>query len=365
MPSSTSSSDHGFHERVVPTKPWPAMFAVVVVLLVAGFAAWEQQVRAMGYGPAYDDTPNLWAEQRARARGVGPEQIVFVGASRTLFDMDLEVFRDATGGPMPIQLATVGSNPMIILADLAADPSYAGTTIVGIVPGLLAAGGGPPVAMPKKFVRHAAKWSLADRSELQFSLWLQPRLALLNESDLTLPALLEDALDLPPRPGVYAPELPGYLAALDRHRQARMVDAIADDPAAMHEIQQIWVPLFSPPPKPSVFSDEQWAKMLADGLDANILSVVNSVRSITARGGKVIFSRLPSSGTVRELEREHTPRTLVWDPLLRETGAPGIHFEDYPELSDFECPEWSHLRAADAVEYSRRMVQILQREGLL
>ena len=29
--------------------------------------------------------------------------------------------------------------------------------------------------------------------------------------------------------------------------------------------------------------------------------------------------------------------------LLKETGAPGIYFEDFPELADFKCPEWSHL----------------------
>jgi hypothetical protein len=365
MPLSTSSSDHGFHVREVPTKPWLHMLATVALVVTAGFGAWETEVRGMGYGPTCADTPNLWAERRALASGVGPEQVVFTGASRTLFDMDLEVFRELVGGPLPIQLATVGSNPKVVLADLAADPTYAGTTIVGIVPPLLAAGGGPPIAMPTRYVEHYAKRSRADITDLQMALWLQERLAFLNNSDLSLAALIDHGLDLPPREGVYAPKIPGYLATLDRVRQARMVDRLANDPQEMHEVQQIWIPLFSPLPKPSVFTDEQWAKMMSDGVDANMASMVASVRAITARGGRVIFQRLPSTGTVLELENRYAPRELVWDRLLRETGAPGIYFEDYPELRGFDCPEWSHLTAADAVEYTRRFARVLQREGLL
>src|SRR5688572_32493626 len=99
MRSSTSSSDHasdhGFTERHVPAKPWLGMMAIMLVAVVAGFGAWELELRARGYGPTCADSPNLWSEQRELARGVGPEQIVFTGASRGLFDMDLEVFREA------------------------------------------------------------------------------------------------------------------------------------------------------------------------------------------------------------------------------------------------------------------------------
>jgi hypothetical protein len=38
------------------------------------------------------------------------------------------------------------------------------------------------------------------------------------------------------------------------------------------------------------------------------------------------------------------------------TGAPGICYSDFPDLSGFSCPEWSHLSAADSVEFSKRLV---------
>ncbi|MBA3385630.1 MAG: hypothetical protein H0T95_03230 [Chthoniobacterales bacterium] len=46
--------------------------------------------------------------------------------------------------------------------------------------------------------------------------------------------------------------------------------------------------------------------------------------------------------------------------MLRETGVPGIYFEDFPELASFTCPEWSHLSAGDSVEFTKRLVPHLR-----
>lgn len=35
---------------------------------------------------------------------------------------------------------------------------------------------------------------------------------------------------------------------------------------------------------------------------------------------------------------------------------PAIDFQSHPELSAFECPEWSHLSAEDSVKFTRRLV---------
>jgi hypothetical protein len=338
-------------------------FAVTVVAVAV--AGWEAHVRQLGYGPTLDDTPNLWAQVRTRAAGVGPDQVAFVGASRTLFDMDLHAFQQEAGGPWPIQLATVGSNPLVILEDLARDPSYAGTTIVGVVPALIAAAAGPPVSSPTKFVVHYHQWSVANRMELPLVLWLDEHFAFINQDDLTLSQLIDGSLDLPLRPKVYAPKLPGYMYTLDRSRQARMIERVATVAEVQQRIRQGWLPLFQGPPKPGAFTDKQWGQMMSDGWEGNLRRIKQSVSRITARGGKVIFSRLPSTGGVLELEDRATPRASIWDRILAETGAPGIYFEDYPELAGFDCPEWSHLNAGDATEYTRRLARILKAKGLL
>jgi hypothetical protein len=46
--------------------------------------------------------------------------------------------------------------------------------------------------------------------------------------------------------------------------------------------------------------------------------------------------------------------------MLAVTGAPGIHFEDHTELSEFNCPEWSHLDGPDAAEFTRKLLPLVE-----
>jgi hypothetical protein len=63
---------------------------------------------------------------------------------------------------------------------------------------------------------------------------------------------------------------------------------------------------------------------------------------------------------VRDIENKFAPRVAFWDRLIESSGTLGIHFEDYPELQDFRCPEWSHLTSEDASEFTRRLMPILE-----
>ncbi len=83
---------------------------------------------------------------------------------------------------------------------------------------------------------------------------------------------------------------------------------------------------------------------------------------IKARGGQVIFLRPPSSGDARKGEKIAYPRGSYWDKLLQFTNTPGIYFEDYPEIADFDCPEWSHLSKQQAIVYTKKIIEILQKE---
>lgn len=365
MRSSTSSSDARLREihRPIPEREWLRMIFAALVIAIVVLGMWEREVRSRGIQPDYDDTPSLWVPLRAKAVGAKRDQIVLVGASRTMFDVDLDVFA-AVSSERPIQLATVGSSPMPIFTHLAEDPTFAATTIVGVVPGLFAAPAGPPIETPKKYIRKYETWSPADAWEKPLSMFLQERLAFI-QADLTLPQLV-GLVELPDRPEAYVPpRLPPSFAWIDVERRVRMKEDWRTDPVRMHEVQQIWLPLMKGPPKPPIFTDEQWAKMFADGWDAILVQAKTNVDAITSRGGRVIFVRHPSSGGVLEIEDCTTPRATHWDRLIEETGAPGIYWLDYPELAEFECPEWSHLSAADSVEYSKRLLAILQREGLL
>lgn len=377
MRSSTSSSEstetphlhqpplppvHYVH-REVPARNWLAMAGVAVLLTAGALAFWEHHVRALGYVADYDDTPSLWVKQRQRLIGAKAEQWALVGDSRTLFDLDLDLLEAATG-PRPVQLATVGSNPIVIMTHLADDPTFAGTMLLGVSPPLLAAPAGPPIENPRRYVRKFHEWSPANAWEAALSAPLQEQLAFIQQEDLTLKQLIL-SLPWPKRERAFAPSLPPHFSQLALDRRTRMIERVEHDPAFRDRIRETWPPLFSGPPKPAVFSDEAWAKIFSDAWTEKIAQAKKNVDAIRARGGRVIFVRMPSSGKLRELEDRITPRETHWDRLLRETGAPGIYYLDHAELRDFTCPEYSHLSASDSVAFTQNLIAVLRREQLL
>jgi hypothetical protein len=350
MPSSTSSSEL---RREVPDRPWGTFAAVALLLALVAVAAWEVHCRAAGYAPFYNDTPAFWAAERDR---VGPESHVLVGSSRIAFDVDTAAYEEVLG-VRPVQLAIVGSCPRPILHDLAMDESFRGVAVVGVTPGLFFAAGGP--LFQKSLDWLAARGRRTPSGNLSHYLGqrLEEHLAFLQLDDLSLRGLLID-LELPNRPGAIMPRLPPYLATIEADRAMKMTRRLAEDTAFQGRIQGIWKALLgaAPPMTP----EQQIAAR-----DQVLKEVVADVERLRARGARVVFLRPPSTGWFRELEAQGTPRADYWDLLLAKTGAPGIHFEDHPELSGFPCPEWSHLRVEDATAYTRallpRLAPLLQR----
>src|SRR4030095_16906913 len=95
-------------------------------------------------------------------------------------------------------------------------------------------------------------------------------------------------------------------------------------------------------------------------LDSIIQSVKKDIAQIQARGGKVLFVRTPSSGPYLEKEEMGFPRDKYWNRLLAETGCQGVHFKDYFQISNYVCPEFSHLSPADAIDFTTKFVEILK-----
>jgi hypothetical protein len=77
---------------------------------------------------------------------------------------------------------------------------------------------------------------------------------------------------------------------------------------------------------------------------------------------QVLFVRPPSMGPYLAFETKVFPRAKTWDVLLKRTGAPGIHFQDYPQLQGYDQPEWSHLSAADAQRFTEELTKIIDRD---
>ena len=50
------------------------------------------------------------------------------------------------------------------------------------------------------------------------------------------------------------------------------------------------------------------------------------------------------------------------EPIARQTGAPGIHFEDYPQLRGYYLPEWSHTTRGEGERYTAALYRIIESE---
>ena len=358
MPSSTSSFKTYELKRVIPRHHWVLLALMTVGLTAILTLSWELYCRQLGYAPTLNDTEDLWASQRALV-DEDPKRTVLIGTSRILFGFNIDVYEDAMG-ERALQLATVGTNPGSYLQDLADHPEYSGTVIVGVVPSLFFTPGGPTVEKPKNYLKRYREWSPAQRVGLFFSMVLEHRLAFLNQKDLTLNKLLLK-LKLPERERFKIPlEFPPYSYQVDKVRQGGLTDQVERNVDFQKRIQQILVHLFKPPPPPENKSQEE---INADQ-DKSVSDILKQTKSrvdkIRSRGGKVVFLRLPSTSEVRDIENEYTPRADYWDQILKVTAAPGIHFEDYEELSGFDCPEWSHLSKPDAIEFTRRLIPLFQ-----
>jgi hypothetical protein len=354
MPSSISN-----FERPIPALPWTGLALAAVLLTAAATVAWEIRCRAWGYTPVLNDTSDLWADRR---EAVQPDSIVIIGDSRGLFDMDLDQLEQGLGR-RPIQLSLVGSCVYPILADLANDKSFHGTVICSVIPIMYFVPAGRPITNSEDALNRYYKRTVAQRSGDHLGMFLEEHIAFLKQEDLTLEILLAK-LPIPNRPAaLIGPALPPYFQIIDRERRTRMWDRCAQPGPLQDRVRNGWPPLFTAPPPPSYIPLDAFQAFVSHAVEARFHDSAVAVQKIRARGGKVVFVRYPVSGELKKLEDKATPRAGPWTRLLKETGAPGIYWEDYPELASFQCPEWSHLSGPDSVEFTKRLVPHL-REAL-
>jgi len=250
MPSSISSSESEpvFHRRI-PEMKWPRVAVLAVVLAAAGVGAWEAYWRvAQQYEASYRNSDSQWAEARRRVDAGEPNATVFIGSSRTQFDIDLDVWQDETG-VHGIQLALEGSNALPILTDLANDEDFNGLLVVGLTP--------PLVFLPGVGLRADAVQRYYDETPSQ---WLGNKLSYPLERtfafytiDTKLFTVLTRQAWWPERPGLpfQQPEV-RKIENMRRDRQANLWDRVEDDPEFNAIVTGTWQVILEnlPPPPP-------------------------------------------------------------------------------------------------------------------
>ena len=332
MRSSTSSS-----EPSVPAGQWGRTWALAAVLAVLGIGAQEMAWRKLGYQPTIQDDVATWAMARSSVYRGGQESIVVIGSSRILLGCDLDAFAEVFGGPKPVQLALDGKSPLLILEDLGSDDTFRGLVLCSLTPKIFFSDDPAAHGVPAERVEAYRSMTPVAGIELRLRHRARERLTLLRAECSTrslLRGLLigkwSDVRYIRMRPDRW---MMADYAALDMQKEMAAREErtrqsfLTARPVDMPELRR---------------------------------RVRAAVSAIQGRGGQVVFVRLPSSGKVLELEQEKFPRAGYWDAFAAGVPAPTIHFQDYPELAGFECPEGSHLDYRDATPFTKALARILK-----
>jgi hypothetical protein len=336
--------------RPVPEQPWGKILLGAMALLALLVAGWESYWRGYDAKPGIRNTYALWAIQRQRIDKGKGNAIVLVGGSRVYYDIQLPVW-ERLGGQRPIQLSFEGTSPLTYLEDLAADPKFVGRALVGVEPDLFFSGfeyrGGA--------VRYTRKESPSEYIGQQLSMRLiEPYLAF-DDPDFALHTVLERQ-PWPERPGKHAYLGPRKLGYHEADRNSYVWDKLSDDPEYRDLWQRMWRDGFEPGP-----DDPTPAEALKTEKE-QIERAARVVTKLRARGVQVLFVRMPSSGEYLSFENRQFPRARTWAALLAATGAPGIHFEDYPELQGYQLPDWSHMTHSEAERFTAALYGVVTRD---
>jgi len=336
--------------REIPKARLAVMGWLVLALVTTGMVAWELEMRSLGLVAGdIDDSKASWAVERRKIASGDHDGVAIVGGSRILFGTDLNAWEELTGR-RPVQLALAGMSGQRFLADLANNSDFAGVVVIDVTPEqFFREGPGNPEF--EGVLDYWKEQSPSERIGHQIGLFLSRHFAFLEDQYALM--RLVDQLEIPNRGKIIGPDLrPWKLSESYANRQTVLWRQIETNQRLRSHAIRVW--LFGPARNRPPPREDEIAMVCAKARDA--------VAKIRARGGDVTFVRLPSTGAYYEREQLRAPRDKTWDRLLRETGAFGIHFEDYPEMQGLELPELSHLSRESATRFTRAHVDVLVRE---
>jgi hypothetical protein len=336
--------------RPIPVRPWGRILLGALLLLLLLVGGWEAYWRAFGARPGIANTYGLWAIQRRRIDAGEGNATVLLGASRLYFDVQLPVW-ERLAGRRPIQLSFEGTSPLSAVEDLADDPNFTGRLLIGVAPDVFFSG----FEYRGNVVRYARKESPSQRVGQWLSMtFIEPYVAFYDPDFALETVLARQAWPL--RTGMRRTMEVRKLAVTAADRATHLWEKVENDPEYREITREVWRLELTPSP------DDPPPAELLKGAREQIARAAKVVAKLHARGVQVLFVRPPSDGPFLEAENRLFPRAQTWGALLAASGAPGIHFEDYPELRGYTLPEWSHVAYSQADRFTEALYGIVERE---
>jgi len=183
---------------------------------------------------------------------------------------------------------------------------------------------------------------------------LEPYLAF-DDPDFALATVVRRAA-WPVRAGTHPYIAVRKLANSEADRNTHMWSKLQTDASYRALARRIWSQQFNRPPPPDMDTPAKLHKLAEEQIRRTAVAVAR----LQARGVQVVFVRPPSNGPFYAFEEKVLPRAQTWDLLLQRAHAPGIHFDDYPQLRGYEQPEWSHIAATDAGRFTAALVPLIE-----
>ncbi len=234
--------------------------------------------------------------------------------------------------------------------DLAADPRFTGRLIIGVDPQVFFQG----FAFHAGAAVYLRKQSPSQRVGQWLSMHLIEPYFAFDDPDFALETVLARQA-WPARPGKRWFTEVRKLSETEADRNTHLWSKLADDPRYRELARSIWHQRFDPAMDPP---PDKLRKTVQEQIDRT----AKAVAKLRARGVQVLFLRSPSGGEYLAYERRLFPRAGTWDALLAASHAPGIHFEDYPELQGYYLPEWSHMTRAEGERFTAALYGIVMRD---
>ena len=245
------------------------------------------------------------------------------------------VWADATDGPPPIQLSVVGASPLPVAEQLAGDPEFSGTIVLGFVPRILYNASGAAEDITRALVGEHQRVlrSPARRSELALAGTVAGRLV------------------------IQSPEL----------RVTRLLAALwsgeRPQPARWRGLRDRFTPMDAGriPAGPAEY--EAFVQGLSVPDESQVRAIVSRLRTAaelqSRKGGRLVVVALPTCGEVRDVEERYFPAGRFWAPLAEALPGRTVWSHDHPAMLDFTCADGSHLDQGDAPGFTRALARRL------
>lgn len=317
------------------------IFFITLFLLLSVYSSyWLKQ----GYVPAIVDSKSLWAQQRDKVYNRNKTPLVFIGASRTLFGIDMPYMRERLPEFEPVMLALNGLYPLATLQDLALDKQFSGVVVVDIDShGLNSVQNGMQIDYVNYY---QASWNYSWRVHRYFlNKWQQ--FSVLGNPAVNGVELLKRHLmkqDIP-RQATFTTDI-------DRNSGLLLTDADGE------QLKKVFVKLLRDDLEDKYTADvKQWA--------SNLGNLKHWIGLIQARGGQVIFYTPPVSGELQKLYDSFYPKERYWDVLMLQLPVKALQASEIEQMHTIVLPDGSHMNKANKRAYSALLIDALLERKML